>query len=408
MRCLAVALLLCAVAVADEALDKAVEAYAESGAVGSPNSTPGQLKEIAADRHRFGPYDTFLQPWFDWKAKLKENYGLDFGLNYNAIGQVVSESPGDDFAAGGIFEFLGTWTPVGRGTPNAGSLIWKIEHRHRLGTDLSPLLLGFVAGSALPTTVKFNDFGWGVTNFYWQQRFWGGKAVVNFGVLDPTDYLDIYAAINPLTSFINFQFSTNPTIPVPDQGLGIAAGAMVTNNIFFIAGLADANGDATKAGFDTFFEDREYLASVEVAWTPSFERRFFDKFSVTAWHQDARLNAGVPEGWGVVGTAEWFFRDKYLPFLRVGWGDGGAGLLKRTVAAGFAYYVSTRGLAAIGVGWADPSSGARDQYTIETFYRLQLAQNLALTPNLQFVFDPSDNPTVDLLVAFALRLRLTF
>ena len=354
-------------------------------------------------------FDRPFQKWFDWQARVREETGLAFGLNYTALSQWASESPAQDQAAGGIFEFLGTWTLINRGGRNTGSLVFKIEHRHKLGTDISPLLLGFVVGSALPTVVKFNDFGWGVTNFYWQQRFVGGRAVLMVGVLDPTDDLDVYAAINPLTSFVNFQFSTNPTIPVPDQGLGIAFGMMVTENIYFIAGLADANGNATRAGFDTFFDDREYLTSLEVGWTPSFERRFFDKFSLMAWHQDARQTAGVPEGWGIVGTAEWFIKDKFLPFLRAGWADGGAGLLRAAISTGVGIYIKTRGLVGVGIGWGDPSdSTARQQYTIEAFYRLQLAQNLALTPDFQVIIDPANNPAQDVIFLFALRLRITF
>ena len=50
----------------------------------------------------------------------------------------------------------------------------------------------------------------------------------------------------------------------------------------------------------------------------------------------------------------------------------------------------------------------RDQYTIEVFYRWQLGENLALTPDLQFILDPALNPNDDFLFIFGLRLRLAF
>jgi porin len=386
--------------------------YEDIPEFGGPSSTGTQLKLDDAAKEstfRLAAFDRFFQPWFDWKGRVHEKLGLAFGLNYTALSQWASESLGEDHAAGGIFELLGTWTLVGRETKNPGTLVFKVENRHRLGTDIAPLVLGFEAGSILPTTVKFNDFGWGVTNFFWQQRFLGGRGAFTVGVLDPTDYLDVYGAINPMTGFINFQFSTNPTIPVPDQGLGAAVSAMVSEHVYFILGLADANGNPREAGFDTFFEDREYLTSLEVGWTTSFERRFFDKFDVMVWHQDARETVGVPEGWGVVGTAEWFFGDRYLPFLRVGWADGGAGLLRAMVSAGLAIHVATRGLLGVGLGWGDPADATlRQQYTLELFYRMQLAQNLALTPDIQVIADPALHPTEDVIVFFALRLRLTF
>jgi porin len=60
-------------------------------------------------------------------------------------------------------------------------------------------------------------------------------------------------------------------------------------------------------------------------------------------------------------------------------------------------------------GWTHPSSGAlRSQYTAETFYRLQWAPNLAITPDIQLVIDPSLNPRVDTIWVFSLRGRVVF
>ena len=38
------------------------------------------------------------------------------------------------------------------------------------------------------------------------------------GIVDVTDYLDVYGLVNPWTDFNNYAFTTNPTIPAPDQG----------------------------------------------------------------------------------------------------------------------------------------------------------------------------------------------
>jgi len=58
----------------------------------------------------------------------------------------VSESPGEDNAAGGIFRFFGNWTVIGRDSGNTGSIVSKVENRHTLGTDIPLQDLGFEAG----------------------------------------------------------------------------------------------------------------------------------------------------------------------------------------------------------------------------------------------------------------------
>ncbi len=60
-------------------------------------------------------------------------------------------------------------------------------------------------------------------------------------------------------------------------------------------------------------------------------------------------------------------------------------------------------------GWARPSNDAlRQHYTLETFYRFHLTDNLAITPDLQLILNPSLAPAEDALWVGALRVRSTF
>ncbi|MHC4711900.1 MAG: carbohydrate porin [Planctomycetota bacterium] len=66
-------------------------------------------------------------------------------------------------------------------------------------------------------------------------------------------------------------------------------------------------------------------------------------------------------------------------------------------------------LTGLALNWGNPAdSSLRDQTTAELFYRLQLAQNLAITPSVQLLIDPALNPDEDLIWVFGLRTRLTF
>ena len=390
--------------------------YQDVPAFGGPGSVGFDLKEADEQKEpflRFPQIDEALKPWFGFKKGIHDEYGLSYSLDYQTLYQWVNTSPGADDAASGIFRFYGSWTLLGRGTKNTGSLVYKAEHRHRLGTQLDPQTMGFTAGSAVPTGTQFNEFGnssWGVTNLYWQQRLNDGRLSFVAGKVDPTDYLDVYALINPLTAFMNLAFSTNPTIAAPNQGLGAAMGMMVTDKMYVVTGFSDASGDPTDEGFDTFFDEHEYFKHVEIGWTQSFERRYLDNIHITAWQVDKRKKDRVPEGYGITFSATKAIEDKWIPFFRAGYADGDASLLQATVSTGVGYYMKEhRDLLGVGVNWGKPSANdLNDQYTGEVFYRLQLAQNLAITPDIQLIINPALNPDENVLVVFGLRGRMTF
>ncbi|MHC4213613.1 MAG: carbohydrate porin, partial [Planctomycetota bacterium] len=382
--------------------------YKDVPQFGGPRSVAAELTEADKVKEpllRFPRMDEALKPWFDFKKSIHDELGLSFNLDYQALYQYAEPSPGQDDAASGSFRFYGSWTLLGRDTNNTGSLVFKAEHRHRLGTQLDPQTLGAQAGSILPTGTMFNEFGnssWGVTNLYWQQRLNEGRLSFVVGKVDPTDYLDVYALINPLSAFTNLAFSTNPTIAAPNQGLGAAMGVMVSDKMYVVTGFSDASGDPTDEGFDTFFNEREYFKHVEVGWTPSFERRYLDNIHITAWQVDERKKAMVPKGHGITFSATKFINDKWLPFFRAGYADGDASLLQATVSTGIGYYIKEhRDLLGAGISWGEPSANELDdQYTAELFYRLQVAQNLAITPDIQLIINPALNPDENALVVF--------
>ena len=197
---------------------------------------------------------------------------------------------------------------------------------------------------------------WLLTDASWTQRFLDGRAAVRGGFVDVTDYVDVYGLINPRTAFSNLAFLTNPSIPAPDQGLGLAGSAMLTDNLYVIAGIADANSDPTLSDnpFDSFFDTAEYFTHAEIGYTSGRERIFFDNIHLTAWHADRRDEAGVDDDWGLAGSAAWFFDNRWVPFLRAGFSQGDAPLYEKTVSLGIGQLTRRRDLMAIGLNWSEP------------------------------------------------------
>ena len=233
-----------------------------------------------------------FQPWFDFKSRVNDHIGLQFNIDESILYQVATDSLGEHDAASGLVRFYGQWELLGCGSDNPGLLVFKGENRHRIGTAITPFDLGFEAGSILPTGTFFSEFDFGVTNLYWKQYFFDRQLAVAIGCIDVTDFVDVYAMLNPLTHFINLAFSTNPTIAVPNQGLGTAAGAMLTDRLYLQAGLGDANGQPTRSGFDTFFDDSEFFSYIEFGATSSQDRIYLDNIHATLWHTDAARPPG--------------------------------------------------------------------------------------------------------------------
>ena len=59
--------------------------------------------EVRKPWFRLEGIDQAVKPWFDWKGHLNKDHGLSFGLDYTALAQAVSESPGENSLRRGDF-----------------------------------------------------------------------------------------------------------------------------------------------------------------------------------------------------------------------------------------------------------------------------------------------------------------
>lgn len=378
--------------------------------IGGPTSVRGQIEEdegVRKARERMPGFRDALEPWFAWKRRIKEKNGLELSFDYSALYQGASASLTDeDDAAVGVIRGYGRWTAVGRGTENTGILVFKVENRHRLGTELAPSNLGFEVGYLGITGTLYSDVGSVLTDLNWQQRWDGGRTGMIVGRYDPNDYLDVLGYSNPWTTFSNLSVLVNTSIALPDASAGIGFGHWLNDQWAIGVTADDANGVLSEVGF--FDHGWEFYTSGEIMWTPEREHRYTKNVHMMLWHVDEREDAGVPQSHGVAFGANWLVGEKWLPFARAGWSDGGAPLMNATLTAGVLHRVGERAdLLGLGFNWGDPSDdGLRDQYSGELFFRFQLSQNLALTPSAQLLVDPANNPDEDQIWVLGLRVRL--
>jgi porin len=389
---------------------------------GGPTATGAVLNDDSAPKEPFFHNQSITDlsaPYFGFKRELVDKYGFAIGGDYSFVYQWASDSNDEQHGAAGQVRLFGAWTLIDRDGDNPGSLVWKVENRHQIGGYTTPFSLGFEAGGVLPTGTVWSDAGWILTNAFWQQRLFGGRATVLAGQIDTSDFLDIYGLVSPWKNFMNLAFLTGPTIALPNPGIGAGAGGRITDNYYAVATIADANADPESPSFDGFFDDKEYFYAGEVGYTSGPDRIFFDNIHVTVWRQDDRDDAGIDQSWGLNFSAAWLFDDptgaskrlgggRFMPFLRAGWSTGDAPPLNGSVALGLGYLMTDHDLIGVGAAWGAPSaSGADNQWTFELFYRFQLMQNLAVTPDLQVIVDPPFS-SEDVIWVPGVRFRLDF
>ena len=378
---------------------------------GGPNTVENQLRD---DKATGGP---LFDRYAEWKTRLEEERGVNLGFDYSAGYFGANDSPGDDQSGSGMLRFYGAWNLVGGEGENSGALVWKVEHRHGY-TDVPLSGFGFELGYVGFVEPPFGDQGLILSNLYWRQR-WREKDAFTLvgGWVDATDYVDVYALASPWTGFTNFAFSTGSnTIPVPNQGLGAAAAAMLASRFFVIGGIADANSDPEDPldGLDSFFNDREYFKHFEFGWTPSQDQIYLDNAHLTLWHADERSQVGTPSGWGASFSFSRYLGQRWLPFVRGGWAKDGGSLLQKSLSVGFGHQPRQgRNLFGFGVNWGEPNestftTGLDDQYTVEVFYRWDISREIALTPDLQYLKNPALNFDQDTIWVFGLRARFAF
>jgi porin len=136
------------------------------------------------------------------------------------------------------------------------------------------------------------------------------------------------------------------------------------------------------------------------------------------WHADQREQIGIKDGWGAVLSFTGSVGDNWLLFARAGFSEDGGSLLQKAVSLGFSYIPSPTGAVpgsqlGFGVNWGQPNdalfgSGLRDQYAIESYFRLQLTREISITPAVQLLINPALNPQKDTIWVFGLRSRFAF
>ncbi len=365
----------------------------------------------------------FLDSWYQWKADLAKDHGFNFGVEFNSTYLKATDTLDDseDYAWGSISRVSTSWDLYGRGTGHTGTLMFLFEYANNVSGAVPSDYLIESVGYVGISGVNYNDDKFRLNTLYWDQKFDDGNYEIYAGFLDISDYVDVFPLTSPWNDYGNYMFSigSGALDLTTDASLGIVGAAWLTDSVYAMAGIVDQKSDPTDPleGFDTFFNDREHFKHVELGWTgASKEAWFLNNVHLTLWHSDKRKDFGIEDGWGGVFSANFNLNDKWLTFFRAGFADDAGSLLKRSVSIGAGYtpkgmdFLMVDSQFGVGVNWGRPNDSLfgvdlDDQYGVESYYRLQVTKEIAITPSLQYLVDPALNPSGDNEFMFGLRIR---
>jgi porin len=378
-------------------------------ALGGPTTVESQIRkdrEIRAQESRMPWLDSIFDPIENAKDQLKAKTGIDLGLDYQMVYLSATNSISDiDQGSAATLRFYGNIALVNRSEKNTGKLVFMVENRHRLWSDIDAQNLGFETGYYGITAPTYSNAGSILTVLNWNQALYDDRLGVTVGRIDPTDYLDVVGHANMRTTFLNLENISDTSIFLPDPGMGVVAGAFLDDNFYALGLLADANGQLDKV---TFFDGgSEFMTYVEVGWAASPAHRHTRNVHFGYWHVDAREEAGTEASYGAAMSATYLINDNWMPFVRAGISHGNAPLMNAYASLGVMYkFTMAPDAAGMAIAWSDPADDdLRQQFLTEMFYRFQLSDNLALTANVQLILHPALNPDHNFMAIFGFRFR---
>ena len=370
------------------------------------------------------------QSWFDWKDDAYDRFGLKFGFSYQILGQYASEvlpNATFDTALGHWWGFLTRWTVLNKGKDYEGTLVFSMFDRAAVGNHAVPSNFGLADVGSLTTNVEFTSWSFEIENLYWEQWFGPGqdKFMLRIGNQVVTTLLNPFRFKDSRVSFTTGPWAFHPTVPYPTFGFG--AGFKwwpdEDSGLYLAGSLNDMNGDPNLQGFDWSTVDRgEFFYGLELGYDRKRAKDDYDHVHLLLFYADERSTRS-PEtlpnkaggGFRLHGERQW---DRWVGFAGYTYntaeGGGVAGTLAEhnfTVGAAYLNPAGIKGEVAVSLLYMKPieeifDGPVRDQYGLETYWRILLTQNIWITPGVHLIFNPALNMEDDFIAIPQLKLRV--
>ncbi len=295
-------------------------------------------------------------------------------------------------------------------------------------------LLG-VTGFGNSSALGYSGAGPNVALSTFRYDFPLGKDIkVSVGpVIALSDHLDLNSFANDEgLDFSAGMFLNNPLLLPLDGGAGAVVAWNPGNSAFTLrAGYVAGNGESPRAldGINRGLTGDPYQGTVELEFAPKDGDKA-GPFAIRLQYTGASVNnleysiGGVNLEWAIAKGAALFGRYGFGSISNRGTAIAtalptyvnaaftGSNLNPSTWSAGFAFpdLFKEGALAAIAIGqpFVESNVGNSTQTNLELFYKIPVTDNIHITPDLQFIFNPNNNSANGTITVGTLRTVFTF
>ena len=386
--------------------------------------------------------DTLTDNWFELGEKLEEG-GVSFALSLTQIYQLnlqggISTHRRSGRYAGSYDMELELDLEKILKIPGA-SLYASAEGSWSEGLDASSVgsLFGVNADAAGDRSID-------VTQVYYEQSLFEDKLKFRIGKLDigggfecrgcPVSFDGSSYANDETAQFLNAALVNNPTIPMPDVGLGAVVYFNPVEWWYVSAGVADAQADGRETGFNTAFHSPDYVFAIfETGGAPQipsgkgplqgvyragfwYDPQPKDKFDGSGVKRDDvgfylsfdqmvwKENADAEDGQGLGLFARYGYAHADVNEIRCFWSVGGQ----------YQGLIPGRDDDVLGFGVAqgrlvrEAGFTADRETAMELYYNIAVTPWLSVSPSLQYVWHPGGDSAVDDAMVLGFRLQMSF
>ena len=186
-----------------------IHVYNNEEGFGGPKTVGAQLQIDNQPKFDYRIPIKHTKPWYDFKARLSENTGIEFGVNYTSLIIASTETISEEnsiTASSGVFDIQAGWTFLNRKKgKNTGKSFVKINDRHSCKGPgrTSPMFHGLnVSGYyGLPAT-GYRDYSIRMLELNYQQALLNNHLHFVVGKVDVTNYFNFNGLIVPWQQFI--------------------------------------------------------------------------------------------------------------------------------------------------------------------------------------------------------------
>ncbi len=375
----------------------------------------------------------------DYKEKFyqESKYHIQYNISYqNVVMASSSVVRFPDVAAGGAFLFELESTLLNFKEDFQGSIAFSISNTHLYGSAAATPLFNFNTGSLLAHEGYYLGADWVVSDLYWEQYLKKDRFFVRLGQHIAISMIDFSRYADFRTSITNPAVGGVPAghIPFGPPALGLSFKLLPkegsVSGFYLVGHISDINSEINRLDWGNIFETGDFFSAVELGYnwgrlgdsgpeldhlhlllfygTEASKKQFFSKAGF-----GCKL-AGEKQFGRWVAIANYAYNDA----VGGGFGftnfrhafNGGIAYTKPLGIKGEAMFTYTWGQVADRDGGCGPllRCDGSSQSMMEAYWKILLLPEVWITPGMQFVIDPKNNPDANFAWVPLLKCRMFF